>query len=171
MQVRHYRWRLLAAVSVAAMTGSLTVAGTAAASVRASHSHPAPGGRDIKAKPPAGKVGPSNAGVTTGYSLNWSGYAQNVSTSTGPYTAVKSTWKVPTVSEPKTGDQYSSDWVGVDGFSNSTLVQCGTEADNIGGTPVYDAWTEILPASEVVISGLAIHPGDKVQALVEETLH
>jgi hypothetical protein len=79
-----------------------------------------------------------------------------------------STWKVPTVTEPKAGDQYSADWVGVDGFSNGTLVQCGTEADNIGGTPVYRAWTEILPANEVVIPGLTIHPGNKIMAYVKE---
>jgi Peptidase A4 family len=160
--------RLLAAVSVAALAGSLAAAGTAAASVRAAPGHPVPGGRELKARPPAGRATRSIAGVTTGYAYNWSGYAQGVSTGTGPYKAVQSTWKVPTVSEPKTGDQYSSDWVGIDGFSDSSLVQCGTEADNINGTPVYDAWTEILPAAEVVIPGLTIHPGDRIQALVQE---
>lgn len=33
---------------------------------------------------------------------------------------------------------------------------------------MYDAWTEILPASEVVISGLAIDPGDHMEGLVKE---
>src|SRR5262249_10173580 len=32
-----------------------------------------------------------------------------------------------------------------------------------------DAWTEILPAPEVVISGLTIHPGDRMEGLVQET--
>lgn len=164
---RNYRARLLAAATVAAMAGSLAAASATGASAQVTRGHPGPG-RYIKANLPPGTARPAIASVTQVGSTNWSGYAQNVSASTGPYTAVKSTWKVAKVTEPKSGDQYSSDWVGVDGFSNSTLVQCGTEADNINGTAVYDAWTEILPASEVVISGLAIHPGDKIQALVEE---
>lgn len=168
MHVRQYRASLLAAATVAALAVSLAIAGPAGASVQAHHGHPAGGGRRIAATPPPGAVTPSIAGATASYSTNWSGYAQAVSTSTGPYKAVVSTWKVPTVTEPKTGDQYSSDWVGVDGFSNSTLVQCGTEADNVGGKPVYRAWTEILPANEVVISGLTIHPGDKIMAYVKE---
>jgi hypothetical protein len=167
--MRIYRARLLAAATVAAMTGSLAVASATGASAQVPRSHPVPNGRYIKANLPSATGLRAIASVTQVASTNWSGYAQNVSTSTGPYTAVMSTWKVPKVTEPKSGDQYSSDWVGVDGFSNSKLVQCGTEADNINGTAVYDAWTEILPASEVVISGLTIHPGDRIQALVEET--
>jgi Peptidase A4 family len=168
MHVRQYRASLLAAATVGALAVSLAISGPAGASVQAHHGHPGGGGRRIAASPPPGLLTPSIAAATAAYSTNWSGYAQAVSTSTGPYKAVVSTWKVPTVTEPKTGDQYSSDWVGVDGFSNSTLVQCGTEADNIGGTAVYDAWTEILPANEVVISGLTIHPGDTIMAYVKE---
>ncbi len=58
------------------------------------------------------------------------------------------------------------------GEGNSTsgdLVQDGTEADNIGGKAKYDAWTEILPATQVTISGLTIKPGDQIEGLVEET--
>jgi hypothetical protein len=168
MHVRQYRASLLAAATVGALAVSLAIADPAGASVQAHHGHPGGDGRRIAASPPPGAVTPSIAGAAASYSTNWSGYAQAVSTSTGPYKAVVSTWKVPTVAEPKTGDQYSSDWVGVDGFSNSTLVQCGTEADNIGGKPVYSAWTEILPANEVVIPGLTIHPGNKIMAYVKE---
>ena len=168
MHVRQYRASLLAAATVGALAVSLAIAGPAGASVQAHHGHPGGGGRRIAASPPPGVKVPSIAGVTAADSFNWSGYAQAVSSSTGPYKAIMSTWKVPTVTEPKTGDQYSADWVGVDGFSNSSLVQCGTEADNIGGKPVYDAWTEILPANERVISGLTIHPGDKIVAYGKE---
>ncbi len=61
------------------------------------------------------------------------------------------------------GKQYSSDWVGI-GEGNSTsgdLVQDGTEADNIGGKDKYDAWTEILPATQITISGLTIKPATR----------
>jgi Peptidase A4 family len=168
MQVRQYRASLLAAVTMAAMAGSLALTSAAGASVLARHSHPAPGGRMIRSRLPSGVGNLSIAGATKVGSTNWSGYAQNTATS-GTYTAVTDTWRVPTVNTTLSGNQYSSDWVGVDGFSNGSLVQCGTEADHIGHTAVYDAWTEILPASEVVITGLAIHPGDKISALVMET--
>jgi len=98
---------------------------------------------------------------------NWSGYAQSTKTH-GTFTAVKDYWTVPTVTT-KAGDQYSSDWVGIGGFSDDTLVQDGTEADNFNGTVQYDAWTEILPASEVGIPGLVISPGNSMEGLVEET--
>jgi hypothetical protein len=107
-------------------------------------------------------------GTTKVDTYNWSGYAQSTSTK-GTFTAVKDYWTVPTVNTKPSGDQYSSDWVGIGGFSDKTLVQDGTEADNIGGTAKYDAWTEILPASEVVIPGLTIKPGNKMEGLVEET--
>jgi len=107
-------------------------------------------------------------GTTQLDSTNWSGYAQST-TANGTFTAVKDFWTVPTVSTKPAGDQYSSDWVGIGGFNDATLVQDGTEADNLGGTAHYDAWTEIIPASEVVISGLTIKPGDKMEGLVEET--
>jgi len=106
------------------------------------------------------------SGATQLESFNWSGYAQD--DSNGTYKAVQDTWTVPTVTK-LAGSQYSSDWVGVGGFSDGTLVQAGTEADNIGGTVTYDAWTEILPAAEVVIPGLAIHPGNKIKTTVKET--
>jgi hypothetical protein len=85
----------------------------------------------------------------------------------GAFTAAKEFWTVPTV-KTGSGNQYSADWVGIDGFSNAKLVQDGTEADNVGGRAIYRAWTEILPAPEVVISGLAIHPGDRIEGLVQE---
>ncbi len=100
-------------------------------------------------------------------SENWSGYAQ-VGSATKVFTAVKGTWTVPTVTT-SSGDQFSSDWVGIDGAgNNTTLIQDGTESDNDNGQAHYDAWTEILPASEVV-TPLVIHPGDQIEGLVQET--
>ncbi|MGD0066389.1 MAG: G1 family glutamic endopeptidase [Streptosporangiaceae bacterium] len=147
--------------------GSVMLAGGPASAAPA-HSAPAPG-VFLPARAPVGAPTGKVGNVTKTYSENWSGYAQVVTTSTGPYTAVKDYWTVPTVNTTQSGDQYSSDWVGIDGFSNSDLVQCGTEADNIDGTAQYDAWTEILPASEVVLTNLAIHPGDHMEAVVKET--
>jgi hypothetical protein len=106
-------------------------------------------------------------GVTTSYSYNWSGYAQT--DSDGTYNAVQDTWTVPTVKTTLSGDQYSSDWVGIGGYGEDTLVQAGTEGDNVDGTARYDAWTEILPASEVLLSSPTVHPGDQIKTTVEQT--
>lgn len=108
----------------------------------------------------------ANGAVTQLGSTNWSGYAQDTSGKT--YTDVVDTWVVPTVTAGATGTQYSADWVGIGGFSDGTLVQAGTEADNVKGKPKYAAWTEILPKSEKPISGLAIHPGDTITTTVRE---
>ncbi len=104
-------------------------------------------------------------GVTQIGFYNWSGYAQ--SAATGTFRSVADTWTVPTVNTGFAGDQYSSDWVGIGGFSESTLVQAGTEADNIGGTAFYRAWTEILPEAENPLP-MTIKAGNKITTTVEE---
>jgi hypothetical protein len=95
-------------------------------------------------------------------SRNWSGYA--VTGSYGQYTSVAGTWTVPTVLapplQPNRARQFSSTWVGIDGFSDDTLIQAGTEQDWLRGAPFYQSWWEILPASEQPISTITVSPGD-----------
>jgi hypothetical protein len=161
--------RLFGKVAVAMLgSASLVLAGGVAGASAASHpvTHHTPQvGRMLLAP---GASPRTVRGTTKFDSTNWSGYAQST-TKKGTFTAAKDFWTVPTVNTSKSGDQFSSDWIGIDGFNNDTLVQDGTEADNIGGTAHYDAWTEIIPASEVVITGLTIKPGNKMEGLVEET--
>lgn len=95
-------------------------------------------------------------------STNWSGYAE-----TGTFTSAVGHWTVPTVSRTtNTPNRFSSQWVGIDGFNNSNLIQTGTEADFSGGRAHYDAWWEILPAAETIIPGITVHPGDSFTASV-----
>lgn len=91
---------------------------------------------------------------------NWSGYAATSTT----YTSAVGHWTVPTVSG--SGSHFSSQWVGIDGFSNSNLIQTGTEADVVNGRAQYDAWWEILPAAETVIPSITVRPGDSFTASV-----
>lgn len=93
-------------------------------------------------------------------SSNWSGYAK---TGSG-FTSAKATWTVPTVTVTS-GNRYSSDWVGIDGFSNSNLIQTGTEQDSINGAAHYNAWWEILPAPETPIS-MTVRPGNSMTATI-----
>jgi hypothetical protein len=96
-------------------------------------------------------------------STNWSGYADTGLT----YTQVQGTWKVPTV-KVQSGNKYASDWVGIGGFSEGTLIQAGTSEQTVGGVITYNAWTEILPASEVPIPGFTVHPGDSMTVTVKK---
>ncbi|SIT13193.1 Peptidase A4 family protein [Alicyclobacillus vulcanalis] len=90
---------------------------------------------------------------------NWSGYAITGST----YNDITGNWIVPAVS-PSNKNTYSSSWIGIDGFNNSDLIQTGTEQDYVNGHAQYDAWWEILPAPETVISSMTIAPGDHMYA-------
>jgi Peptidase A4 family len=61
---------------------------------------------------------------------------------------------------------YSSQWVGIDGFKNASLIQTGTESDFVSGAARYAAWWEILPASETVIPSVPVRPGDHMRASI-----
>jgi hypothetical protein len=124
------------------------------------------GGIEIPSARPSGARSQPAPGVMQAYSHTWSGYEQ-AGTKAKVFTAVRGFWTVPTV-KTGSGDQYSSDWVGIDGAGGtSTLIQDGSESDNIGGKAQYYAWTEIVPASPVV-TPLAIKPGDEMEGLVWE---
>jgi hypothetical protein len=142
--------------SLALAAGASTIAPAAAGTGGLFQPAPLPGGVQAQAVGAVPKEG----------STNWSGYAQN--DAKGTYTDVVDTWVVPTVNTSAKGHQYSSDWVGVGGYSEDTLVQAGTEADNIKGKAQYDAWTEILPAAEVPLAGFTIEPGDQITTTVVE---
>src|SRR5712692_8671734 len=98
-------------------------------------------------------------------STNWSGYAV-----TGPSKSVtdaKGSWIVPAITGtcPST-NQYSSHWVGIDGFSSNTVEQTGTDSDCQNGAPTYYAWYEFYPHPSFLISGLTIRPLDVISAEV-----
>lgn len=96
-------------------------------------------------------------------STNWSGFA--VTGPSGSVSDVKGSWIVPSVScTSKT--TYSSYWVGIDGYSSSTVEQTGTDSDCSNGTGHYYVWYEFYPAGSVQVSGFTVKPGDKVSTEV-----
>ena len=106
---------------------------------------------------------PGHAVRATGWSAsNWSGYAKS-----GSYTSATAQWVVPGVTASR-GASYSSAWVGIDGFTNSDLIQTGTESDYYNGSAHYNAWWEILPAAETPITSFAVHPGDVMTASISK---
>jgi len=159
-------WAILATLILATAVSALFVA-EARQSARLIPLLVAGGGPPMAAdavlhKPRIPAEKPPGALRTTGWaSSNWSGYAE---TGSG-FSSVTGSWIVQGVS-PTSGSTYSSQWVGIDGFNNSSLIQTGTESDYINGSAVYRAWWEILPAAESVIPGMTVKPGDQVTASV-----
>lgn len=102
-------------------------------------------------------------GTTTSASTNWAGYA--VTSGRHTVTDVKGSWIVPSIQGtcPST-NQYSSFWVGIDGFSSSTVEQTGTDSDCQGGSAVYYAWYEFYPKPSHLIASLTISAGDTISA-------
>jgi hypothetical protein len=103
-------------------------------------------------------------------STNWSGYAAETNISrpaSNVVTFVSGQWVVPTVTGSSSQTTYSSMWVGIDGFSDSTVEQTGTEQDVINGVATYDAWYETVPnEAEIVITSMTVKPGDTMSASV-----
>ena len=74
--------------------------------------------------------------------------------------------RVPSVSASDT-NTYSAIWVGLDGSSNRTVEQIGTEQDWSSGGPVYYAWFEMYPQRGYQIMDFPVSPGDHISAEVQ----
>jgi hypothetical protein len=107
-------------------------------------------------------AGPHIAGTTeTAESTNWSGYIE-----TGAqFTGVSAQWVVPTV-QPSQASEYSATWIGIDGVTNKSLIQTGTEQDSANGKTTYYAWYELLPALSIPVE--SVSPGDHIRASIVE---
>jgi hypothetical protein len=106
-------------------------------------------------------------GAATAATYNWSGYV--ATGADGQFTAVSGSWVVPAASCTGSGDTYSSDWVGIDGYpgTDGTVEQDGTDSDCAGGTPTYYAWYEMYPAGTMELpSGHPVSAGDEMSASV-----
>ena len=106
----------------------------------------------------------------TGKSANWAGFVSATDLSVPlkrSVTDVRGTWRVPTVVSSGTQDTASAIWVGIDGSSDKTVEQIGTEQDWTMGQPVYFAWFEMFPARGFMLTEFPIAPGDEVSAEVQ----
>jgi Peptidase A4 family len=96
-------------------------------------------------------------------SENWSGYA--VTGADGSVSDVKASWIVPAIVGACTSQtQYASFWVGIDGYSSSTVEQIGTDSDCSKGKPIYYAWYEFYPKFPYTV--FSVNAGDTISAEV-----
>ena len=112
-------------------------------------------------------------------SNNWSGYVVEG----GGFTGVHATFNVAalTNNQPAICDvgnygeqsQYCSlsEWVGVDGANNASLIQAGiSETPIVGtGTFIIQPWWEILPAPQTDINSISANLGDTISVSIFET--
>ena len=113
---------------------------------------------------PSTTAGAANSSATS--SFNWAGYA-DVSSARGHFTRVSGAWTVPSVT-CTAEDRITSDWVGLDGFSSSTVEQDGTVSQCFEGRAVYYTWYEMYPAGSIAV-GTSVRPGDKIKASVSRS--
>jgi len=129
-----------------------------------------------------GAVKPVSGTATSFPSLNWSGFADTSATSTpDDFSYVSGRWTIPAVScAPgvyRTQGADVANWVGIDGFSDSTVEQLGTAAQCYEGVLYYYDWYEMYPGGTVEEGTTACindnvncpEPGDQVSASVTVT--
>jgi hypothetical protein len=154
----------ITAAAMACMAGTTSLSASASTNLPASASAtgentPQPGGPLVRPS-----ISSDVATTTTTISENWSGYAV---TGKKQWNYVTSTWVEPTITCPGVADQWTSNWVGIDGYNDETVEQDGTFAWCGGSsdtTPKYEAWYEMFPADSVSV--FAVHPGDIITASV-----
>jgi hypothetical protein len=104
-------------------------------------------------------------------SYNWSGYARySPVAGYGNSSAyfVYADYVVPIARQAfgacTGGWDYSSDWVGIDGYGSSDVLQAGTESDAFcwifGSSSLYSPWFEWYPNGETRITNLPAAAGD-----------
>lgn len=99
-------------------------------------------------------------------STNWAGYAAHANGAV--FRNVQGTWRQPGATCTRGGSTYSSYWVGIGGYSQTSqaLDQIGTEIDcTAAGQVRSTAWYELVPAAAVELP-LVVHPGDVMKASV-----
>jgi hypothetical protein len=119
----------------------------------------------LLAAPPVAGAAPASRAprhtIGRGTSSNWSGYAVDGSNAT----TVTGTWIQPTAKCAPRENSWSSPWVGIDGDTDNTVEQTGTDSDCVNGKPYYYAWYEMYPKSAVIVP-LAVNPGDTITGTV-----
>jgi hypothetical protein len=107
--------------------------------------------------------------LSEGTSLNWSGYAALTSLTNPTKSSVNDVsgyWTVPALSR-STENSYTAIWVGIDGYSNGTVEQIGTEQDWTSRGQQNYAWFEMYPAGAYEILGFPVDINDQMAAEVK----
>lgn len=120
---------------------------------------------DVSPRSASGATASATATQLT--SRNWAGYLARPASRHTTFRSVTATWVQPRV-RCTAGNAWAVFWVGLDGWSNSTVEQGGSSGRCVNGTPRYTLWWEMYPTNQIT-SVLVIHPGDSITATVTAT--
>jgi Peptidase A4 family len=108
---------------------------------------------------------PTPGGAQTATTGNWSGYVAVH----GPYTAVTGAFNVPSIVRYVAGSTLS-EWVGIGGYTNRSLIQAGVNEIPEGpGQVLVEPWWEALPAPQRIASGIMARVDDTVRVTLQRT--
>jgi len=172
----HVKFRIsLLAAATAAVAGLAAIPASAVASQTTSHAATPPHGVIVHGLRYASTVHlprthlPHFLLKKTVLSGNWAGYAAVADT--GDQIAFAgANFNIPSVNcanSPRgsSGYAFASHWIGLDGYSSTTVEQTGIDAYcHTGSTPTYYAWYEMYPLNPVAFTG--VNPGDAIAATV-----
>jgi hypothetical protein len=154
------RWCIPLAALAVAFAPALTAVTASAATHPAAALKIQPGGTAVHVVQP-GTALSAQAGIhAESTSTNWSGYAADG----GTYTSVSASWVEPT-GTCTSATRYSSFWVGLDGYSSTSVEQTGTDTDCVNGKPQYYGWYEMYPNPSYNF-GSTVKAGDTITASV-----
>jgi hypothetical protein len=95
-------------------------------------------------------------------STNWSGYADTSET----FSSIAGSWTEPTGTCSGFTTSLAAFWVGIDGYSSSSVEQDGTIIECYFGTAYHFSWWEMYPTNAVQVVGESVAAGDHISASV-----
>jgi hypothetical protein len=101
-------------------------------------------------------------GLTQVDSTNWAGYADTGSS----FSKVSASWTEPTPSCSSDAEQLAAFWVGIDGYSSSSVEQDGTLIECYEGSTYQYTWWELYPTNDIQVVGETVAAGDRITASV-----
>jgi hypothetical protein len=102
------------------------------------------------------------SGLTSVQSTNWSGYAD---TGTG-FSNVAASWTEPSATCSSRTTSLAAFWVGIDGYSSSSVEQDGTLIECYRRTAYQFTWWEMYPTNAIQVVGQTLAAGDSITASV-----
>jgi hypothetical protein len=114
--------------------------------------------------PPAGVVSPPGKlkGLTNVTSTNWSGYADTGSS----FSKVSASWTEPSATCSSSAEQLAAFWVGIDGYSSSSVEQDGTLIECYRSQLYQYTWWEMYPTNAIQVVGQTLAAGDAITSTV-----
>jgi hypothetical protein len=107
---------------------------------------------------PAGKP----KGLTNVQSTNWSGYADTGSS----FSKVSASWTEPSATCSSSSEQLAAFWVGIDGYSSSSVEQDGTLIECYQRVAYQYTWWEMYPTNAIQVVGQTLAAGDAITSTV-----